>query len=144
MSYLLDANILSELRKQKPNKNVAAWFSDVAVEELYLSSLIVGEIYQGIARLRHRNDETQASQLEEWLNQLLLVYETRILPLNLDIMETWETLNVPDPLPAVDGLLSATALVHDFTLVTRNTRNTRDVKRTGAKRLNPFVEDEFA
>jgi predicted nucleic acid-binding protein len=141
VSYLLDTNILSELRKKEPNKNVAAWFLDVAVEELYLSPLIVGEIYQGIARLRHRNDEAQASQLEEWLNQLLRVYETRILPLNLDIMETWGTLNVPDPLPAVDGLLAATALVHDFTLLTRNTR---DVKRTGAKLLNPFAEDEVA
>lgn len=137
MSYLLDTNILSELRKKQPDRNVAAWFSSVDVEDLYLSPLIIGEVYQGIARIKHRNDLKQADILEQWLNELLQNYRTKIIPLSLDVMEVWGTLNVPDPLPAVDGLLAATAIANDLTLVTRNTK---DVTRIGVKLLNPFIE----
>jgi len=98
VSYLLDTNILSELRKKQPDQNVATWFSNVAVEDLYLSPLIIGEVYQGIARLKHRNDLKQADMLEQWLNELLQSYKTKIVPLSLDVLEVWGTLNVPDPL----------------------------------------------
>jgi predicted nucleic acid-binding protein len=135
VSYLLDTNILSELRKTQPDPHVATWFTAASAEDLYLSPLIIGEIRQGISRLEHRRDIAQAQRLEAWLNQLKRDYRTKILPLSLAVSEQWGRLNVPDPVPVVDGLLAATALVYDLTLVTRNTHH---VARTGVKLLNPF------
>ncbi|HSK01498.1 MAG TPA: type II toxin-antitoxin system VapC family toxin [Kofleriaceae bacterium] len=135
MSFLLDTNVLSELRKGKrANPDVVAWFAEVPEEELFLSVLIAGEIRQGIERLRRRDLDT-AERLDRWLVTLLEDYADRILPLDLRIAELWGRLNAPDPLPAVDGLLAATAIAHDLTLVTRNGR---DVARTGVSIVNPF------
>ncbi len=135
MSFLLDTNVLSELRKGKrANPDVVAWFVEIPEEELFLSVLIAGEIRQGIERLRRRDLDT-AERLDRWLVTLLEDYADRILPLDLRIAELWGRLNDPDPLPAVDGLLAATAIAHDLTLVTRNGR---DVARTGVSIVNPF------
>ena len=76
-----------------------------------------------------------AQRLDHWLGDLAERYKGRILPVDAPVAQLWGRLNLPDPLPAVDGLLAATALIHDLTLVTRNTR---DVARTGARVLNPF------
>lgn len=96
---------------------------------------MVGEIRQGIERLRRR-DPKQAKVFEQWLATLRRDHGERVLPITAPIAEEWGRLNVPDPLPVVDGLLAATARVHDLTLVTRNTVQ---VERTGAKLLNPFT-----
>lgn len=84
--------------------------------------------------MRRRN-RSGAARLERWLRGLVQGYADRILPVDRPIADLWGRLNVPTPLPAVDGLLAATAIVHDLTLVTRNVR---DVKRSGVALLSPF------
>ncbi|PSL56383.1 hypothetical protein B0I31_103132 [Saccharothrix carnea] len=135
MSFLLDTNVVSEIRKKAPNPGVAAWFEAVPASELFLSVLVVGEIRQGIERLARR-DSTQAEVYERWLGQLVDVYGDRIVPVTADVAEAWGRISVPDAVPVVDGLLAATALVHGWTLVTRNVG---DVASTGARLLNPFT-----
>lgn len=135
MSFLLDTNVVSEIRKKVPDPGVAAWFASVPADHLFLSVLVVGEIRQGIERLAAR-DPAQAEVFEYWLGQLTDGYGDRLVPVTVRIAETWGRLNVPDPLPVVDGLLAATALVHDWTLVTRNVG---DVRSTGVRLLDPFT-----
>ncbi|GAA4007130.1 type II toxin-antitoxin system VapC family toxin [Allokutzneria multivorans] len=134
MSFLLDTNVVSEIRKKTPNAGVLDWFGSVPATELFLSVLVVGEIRQGIERLARR-DATQAEVLERWLKQLVTAYEDRIVPITTEIADTWGRLNVPNPVPAIDGLLAATALVRGWTLVTRNTS---DVASTGVRLVDPF------
>jgi len=135
MSFLLDTNVVSEVRKRAPDPNVAAWFGSVPASDLFLSVLVVGEIRQGIERLVRRDPE-QAATFERWLDRLIHVYGDRIVPVTTDVAEAWGRLNVPDPVPVVDGLLAATALAHGWTLVTRNTA---DVLSTGVRVLDPFT-----
>ena len=134
MSYLLDTNVISEARKPAGDERVRAWFESVSGSDLFLSVLVVGEIRQGIERLRRR-DSGQAAVHEQWLSLLRRDYGDRILPVSIQIADEWGRLNSPDPLPVVDGLLAATAIVTGLTLVTRNTDQ---VARTGALLLNPF------
>lgn len=135
MSFLLDTNVVSEIRKKIPDPGVAAWFASVPADQLFLSVLVVGEIRQGIERLSRR-DPAQAEIFEHWLSRLVLVYQDRIVPVTADIAEAWGRLNVPDPVSVVDGLMAATALVHGWTLVTRNVG---DVASTGVRLLDPFT-----
>lgn len=134
MSWLLDTNVVSELRKgSRGDRGVARWAAG-REDEAWLSVLTVGEIRRGI-ELRRRRDETSARHLDVWLQGLLGAFESRILPVDARVAEVWGRLNVPDPLPTVDGLLAATALVHDLTFVTRNVK---DIAGTGVRLLNPF------
>jgi toxin FitB len=136
VSFLLDTNLVSELRKgQRINPGVRAWFDAVDEADLFLSVLVIGELRQGVERIQRR-DAPGARSLSLWLERLIDQHANRILPIDIAISELWGRLNVPDPLPTVDGLLAATALVNDLTLVTRNLA---DVARTGARTLNPFV-----
>jgi predicted nucleic acid-binding protein len=135
MSFLLDTDVVSELRKREPDAGVASWFGSARSGDLHLSVLVVGEIRQGIERLARR-DRDQAIGYEKWLADLLDLYADRIIPITAEVAEHWGRLNVPDRLPVVDGLLAATALVHDWTLVTRNVT---DVRRTGVRLLDPFA-----
>ncbi|MGH8991053.1 MAG: type II toxin-antitoxin system VapC family toxin [Acidimicrobiia bacterium] len=135
MTYLVDTNVLSEARKPRGDAGVKRWMKTVSGRDLFLSVLVVGEIRQGIERLRRRNPD-QAEVFEVWLGRLRQQYGDRILAVTPAIAEEWGRLNVPHPLPAVDALLAATAKVHGLTLVTRNTA---DLRRTGAKLLNPFA-----
>ena len=120
--YLLDTNILSELRKRRPSYMVAAWFDTVSEEDLYLSVLVAGEIRQGIERLRRQHPE-RAADYEQWLDELLMVYGDRIVGIDVLVADEWGRLNTGRTLPVVDGLLAATARVHEWTLVTRNVRD---------------------
>lgn len=134
MSWLLDTNVVSELRKgERADAGVRAWFEDADERSLFTSVLVVGELRRGIERIRRR-DVPSALALEHWLAGLTDEFDDRILPVDQAVAERWGRLNVPDPLPTVDGLLAATALVHGLTLVTRNTR---DVMRTGIPVLDP-------
>ncbi|MBI2776005.1 MAG: type II toxin-antitoxin system VapC family toxin [Chloroflexi bacterium] len=136
MTWLLDTNVLSELRKGvRANSGVRAWFADVEEDELFTSVLVLGEIRRGIESIRRR-DETAAMALEQWLARLASTFRERVLPVDARVADRWGALNVPDPVPSVDGLLAATAMVHDLVLVTRNTR---DVERTGVRVLDPTV-----
>ena len=135
MSYLLDTNVVSEVRKPRANPHVRAWFAFVPGESLYLSVLTVGEIRRGIERLRRR-DPAQAAVFEAWLASLRQHYADRLLPVTSEIADEWGRLNIPDPLPTIDGLLAATARVRGLVLVTRNTA---DLARTGVRLLNAFA-----
>ncbi len=134
MSWLIDTNVLSELRKGvRADPGVRRWATG-RTDDAWLSVLTVGEIRRGI-ELKRRRDEVGAGHLEAWLQGLLGGFGARILPVDHRVAELWGRLNVPDPRPAVDTMLAATALVHGLTLVTRNVR---DVEDTGVKVLNPF------
>jgi hypothetical protein len=135
VTYLVDTNVVSELRKRTPARTVASWRDDVDPEQLFSSVLVIGEIRQGIERLRGR-DRRQAAGLERWLGMLKAEFEDRILPVTTPVAEAWGRLNFPEPLPVADGLLVATALVHGLTLVTRETAR---LERTGISLLNPWV-----
>ena len=135
MSYLIDTNIISELRKQdRADPNVQAWYAGTAGEDLYLSVLVLGEIRQGIERARRRHAD-KAAALEIWLRQVKEAFGPRILPITLSVAEEWGRLNRGRTLPVVDSLLAATARVHGLTLVTRNVA---DIAKTGVACLDPF------
>lgn len=134
MSWLVDTNVISELRKgDRANAGVRAWFAAARPDELYTSVLVLGEIRRGVESVRRR-DATAAEALEHWLGRLADGFADRILLVDATVADRWGALNVPDPVPTVDGLLAATALVHDLTLVTRNVR---DVAGTGVRLLDP-------
>jgi predicted nucleic acid-binding protein len=135
LSYLVDTNVISELRKgRRCNPGVASWFAEVASEEIYLSALTLGEIRKGIENIRRR-DEPAAEALEDWFQELEASHSDHILPVDQAIAEQWGRFNVPVSLPVIDSLLAATASIHGMTLVTRNLK---DVERTGVDCLNPF------
>jgi predicted nucleic acid-binding protein len=134
MTYLLDTNVISELRKRDPDPHVLAWYATVASVQIFVSVLTIGEIRLGIERLR-RKDAARAGLLEEWLRGLHASYGDRIISVDAAVAEAWGRLNVPDPLPVIDGLLAASAKVRGWTLVTRNTG---DLARSGVALLNPF------
>jgi predicted nucleic acid-binding protein len=134
MTYLLDTNVVSELRKRDPSPHVLAWYATVTSAELFLSVLTIGEIRLGIERLR-RKDERQADVLEQWLLGLHVTYQDHLIEVDADVAEEWGRLNVFDPLPVIDGLLAASAKIRGWTLVTRNTA---DLQRSGVALLNPF------
>ena len=134
MSWLLDTNVVSEIRKgPRGDPGVRRWAAG-RHDEAWLSVLTVGEIRRGIEQKR-RKDELAARPLEVWLQGLLGSFASRILPIDARVAELWGRLNVPDPVPTVDGLIAATALIHGLTLVTRNVK---DVAGTGVRVLNPF------
>jgi len=135
LSYLLDTNVISELRKGKrAERSVAEWFDGLADQEVYLSVLTIGEIRRGVESVRRR-DSDSASALDGWLSRLTEAHRDRILQVDRAIAEEWGRMDVPDPLPVVDGLLAATARIVGLTLVTRNVA---DVESTGVELLNPF------
>ena len=135
MNYLFDTNVISELRKGKRcNPNVAHWFADVDEEEIFLSVLTIGEIRIGIDRIQRRDAE-RAATLKRWLKGLTDTFQEKILPVDREVAEEWGRMNVPNPLPVIDGLLAATAKKHSLFIATRNTR---DIARTGVGCVNPF------
>jgi toxin FitB len=134
VKYLLDTNVLSEVRRPRGDEGVKRWISSAHTAELYLSALVAGEIRRGIERLKRR-DPVGAEVYEAWLGTVLRDYADRILPVDAEIADEWGRMSVPDPIPIVDGLMAATAKVRGMTFVTRNTA---DVERTGVRVLNPF------
>ena len=132
--YLIDTNIISELRRPKRSLPVVRWFGSVEVESLYLSVLTLGELRRGVERLRLK-DAVTANALDQWLTGVRTEFADRILPITDAVTEQWGRLSLGQPLPSIDGLLAATALVHQLTVVTRNTA---DFERSGVECLNPF------
>lgn len=135
MTYLLDTNVVSELTKAHPDPRVLAWRERTASDGHYLSVLVLGEIRRGVELLRRRDPE-RAQSVDDWLTTLTSEFERRILPVDAAVADAWGRLDVPDRLPAIDGLLAATALVHDLTLATRNTA---DIRRPQVRVVNPFA-----
>jgi toxin FitB len=133
--FLLDTNVVSELRKgARADAGVRAWFDDHETDDLWLSVLVVGELRRGVELLRRR-DNRAGKRLSDWLATVTSEYGDRIIPITTEVCERWALLNVPDPLPVIDGLLAATALERDLVFVTRNTV---DVERTGVALVDPF------
>lgn len=135
MRYLVDTNVVSELRKgRRCHSGVAAFFGQAPADSLFLSVLSLGELRKGIEQIRGRDPE-QAQSLDAWVHDLQRFYASRILPIDGEVADRWGELNTLRTFPVVDSLLAATALVHDLTLVTRNAR---DVEGSGAVVLDPF------
>lgn len=136
MSWLLDTNVLSEIRKPARLRvaAVTSWYAAVQAEDIFLSVIVVGEIRKGI-ELRRRKDPVAADVLDKWLERLRAAHASRILPVDEDVAEDWGRLSALRPLSVPDGLLAATARVYDLTLVTRNVR---DVAGLPVRVLNPF------
>jgi predicted nucleic acid-binding protein len=133
--FLLDTNVISELRKgSQCDPAVARWYRGVREDEIFLSVLVIGEIRQGIERLRPRNSR-HAHVLEKWLAELLESFGDRILTVDERAAQHWGRINAHDPIPTIDALLAATALAHSLVLVTRNVR---DIARTGVRYFDPF------
>ena len=136
--YLLDTNVISELTKPRPESRVVSWFQATSEDLLYLSVFTIGEIRKGIDSLPRGN---KRALLESWLaNDLVLRFAGRILEVNLDIAERWGLISAQAkiagaPIAVIDGLLAATALHYNLTLVTRNTK---DVRVAGINTLNPW------
>src|SRR5215467_209204 len=133
--YLLDTNVVSEMRKgNRADSNMLAWFHSTNEDELFLSVLVLGEVRSGVEKVRSK-DPAQARALERWLLNLETKYAERVFPITTAIADRWGRLCATEPISVVDCLMAATALENELTLVTRNTQ---DVKRTGVKLLNPF------
>ena len=139
--YLLDTNVLSEIRKisqGKAHPAVAAWAERVDFDRCYLSVITLLEIEQGILRVRHRSDEAQFARLENWLEgTVLTTFDTRILPVDRHTARVCARLHIPDRRPYNDALIAASTIRHGLTLVTRNTRDFADLQ---VPLFNPFGE----
>lgn len=137
--YLLDTNIVSELRKVrlgKADSGVAAWAEEVDAADLYISAITLQELEIGVLRAERR-DPAQGTMLRTWLDaHVLPAFARRILPIDAEVARRSAQLHVPDPRPVRDGLIAATALVHAMTVVTRNTS---DFEPTGVAMLNPWT-----
>ena len=135
MNYLIDTNIISEVRKgNRCDPNVASWYEKIEDASLYLTVLAIGEIRKGIERVRPK-DNAQANAIENWLAAVDKAFGERILPIDRAVANEWGRLNANRPLPVIDGLLAATAKIHRMTLVTRNTADIADL---GVHIFNPF------
>ncbi len=135
MSYLIATNIISEVRKRdRCDHQVAAWYASIADEEIFLSTLVLGEIRKGVELARLR-DPGKAAVLERWLGQVEVAFGGRVLGVDNAVADQWGRMSATRPLPGIDGLLAATAITNGLTLVTRNDR---DITGFGATVLNPF------
>ena len=136
--YLIDTNVISEIRKKdRANQGVISFFEQSSPDrQLYLSSVTIGELRRGVELIRHRGDIHQAQLLETWLNMLLLDYKEKILGFDTDTAQVWGRLCAPHPENPIDKQIAATALVNGLVVVTRNTA---DFDGTGVQCLNPFV-----
>jgi len=133
--FLLDTNVLSELRKAgRCDAGVRAWIEHTAAEELFVSVMVLGEIRRGIERIRIR-DQKQARALENWLQSLTTEFADRILPVDVRVADQWGHLGLQQAVPILDAFLAATAQVHDLTIVSRNQDGFRN---TGVRVINPF------
>ena len=136
--YLLDTNVVSEMRKrERANPGLLVFQRQLSTEagDVYLSVITVGELRRGIELIRYRGDLDQARVLEQWLENLLVEFEEKILDFGREEAQLGGRLRVPHDENALDKPIAATALIYDLTLVTRNTG---DFEATGVKMLNPF------
>lgn len=135
MSFLIDTCALSELTRKDPAPLVTEWFDGTPAESLHVSVLSFGEIRRGVERLP---DSRRRSRISAWLeNELPAWFENRVLPIDGSIADEWGklTARMKNPLPAIDGLIAATALCRRLTVVTRNES---DFAPAGVAILNPW------
>jgi predicted nucleic acid-binding protein len=135
VSYLLDTNVLSELRRKTPNPAVSAWFAIRPATSLYLSVLTLGELRNGIDGVK---DASRRLALSDWLQtDMSMFFMGRVLSIDEHVADRWGQLVAAAgrPLPAIDSLLAATALVHGLSMVTRNAK---DFEGLGLEVINPW------
>lgn len=133
MPYLLDTNVVSELRKRKPHGAVLAWIQKIPEESLHVSAVTLGEIQAGIEITREK-DEAKAGEIERWLDDMSGTYN--VLGVDASIFRRWaQLMHRGADHHLEDALIASTALVHDLTIATRNTD---DFKPFGVKLINPF------
>jgi toxin FitB len=139
VSYLIDTNIISEVRKgDRCDPHVSVWYASIADRDLFLSTLVLGEIRKGIELARPR-DADKAAALERWLQQVEAAFGSRVLGIDNAVSDQWGRMSAIRPIPVIDGLKAATAMTNGLTLVTRNDR---DIAGLGAAVLNPFRTGE--
>jgi toxin FitB len=135
VSFLIDTNIISEVRKgDRCNPHVSAWYASIADDDLFLSTLVLGEIRKGV-ELARPTDPDKAAALERWLRQVEAAFDGRVLGIDNAVSDQWGRMSAIRPIPVIDGLLAATAMTNGLTFVTRNDR---DIAGLGAAVLNPF------
>jgi predicted nucleic acid-binding protein len=133
--FLVDTNVVSEARKgRQADVGVQRFFAEPP-GELYLPVQVIGELRQGVERLRGRGDEPQAARLETWLDGVVREHGTRILSFDVECAQVWGALMGRQPQNAIDKQIAAIALLHDLVVVTRNVD---DFHGTGVTTLNPF------
>jgi len=137
MSFVLDTNVISEVRKgsNRCDGRVWRWFSETPPEEIFLSVIVLGEIRKGAELIRAR-DPAKTASLERWLRDLKLAYDQRILPITDDVCDLWGRLTARAKVPMTDGLIAATAQHYNMTVVTRNEA---DFQRVSVDYFNPFL-----
>ena len=135
--FLLDTNILSELRKEsRCDPGVRTWFEKASSDQLFISVLVLGEIRQGIERIRLR-DQPQAEALEKWLTWISSEFADHILPVDEHVAEQSGRLGSRQTAPVLDSLIAATALTHNLAVVSRDAEGFRN---TGVRLINPFAQ----
>jgi predicted nucleic acid-binding protein len=133
--FLLDTNILSELRKEnRCDARLRQWIEKSAADELFVSVLVLGEIRQGIERIRPR-DPAQANALEKWLHWIAVEFADRVLPVDEKVADRWGRFGTQQPVPVLDAFIAATAIAHGLSVVTRDESGFRN---TGVRVVNPF------
>lgn len=135
MTYLLDTNVVSEMRRRAPDPRAVAWLAELPTPETWLSVLTIGELWSGIYRLARR-DPQQADAHAAWAKGIEEKYASHVLPVARPVVMRWAALQAIRPLPHVDGLLAATALEHGLIVATRNVA---DFEGIGVKVFNPFL-----
>jgi len=135
--YLLDSNVVSELRKKKSmNTGVLNFFQSIDSAEVYLPVQTIGELRRGVENLRNRGDVSQAKKIEGWLNLILSEYSDRIIEFDADCAQVWGRLMSPHNQNAVDKQIAAIGLIHGMSIVTRNVKH---FAGTGTTLINPFI-----
>ena len=135
MPYLLDTDILSAIRRKQRDPNLEAWLHSIQSADVYLSVVTIGEVERGIIQQRRINSEF-AEDLQSWLDNILLRYEQRILPLSVSIARRWGQLSGELGHNNADLMIAATALEHNLTVATRNTRH---FEQTQVSLINPYL-----
>jgi len=141
MKYLLDTCVISEVIKPRADKNVVSWMQNQDEESLYLSVLTFGEIEKGIEK---STDEARKRKLQLWVEEdLKKRFEGRIVPINIDVSVKWGAIQgnaelLGKPMPAIDGLIAVSGLVHNCIVVTRNVS---DMEQSTVELLNPWIKN---
>lgn len=137
MRYLLDTNIVSELRRKTPNENVVSWFKELHPNTVYLSCITIGEVRAGALKKR-KTDKQSGGLLLKWVDSLIRDYDEQIINIDLETSEVWAELLSIDNTNAIDSLVAAQAIQANMTLVTRNVKH---FKMFDIKIINPFDGD---